>query len=291
MTATFDDYTARLNAGERLTAAQILELVNAPDVLQIGMLADTVRRRLHGIRTTFLRVQQIPLDGPMVLQPAARELRLLGTPASMNAALTAVAGGRSAAGARTLSAFSWPDLEQIAGSDIAGALDQLRGAGLDAFSELPLDAMADPAAALDQLAGAGFRVARLTVRSAPASERLDLLIAAGALCARFPIVKAINPLPLTLHPFRPTTGYDDVKMVAAARLAVLGISVQVDWLRYGPKLAQVALGFGADDIDGVSASDEAPEGRRRAPLEEIRRNIEAAGCEAVERDGGFDILQ
>ena len=49
----------------------------------------------------------------------------------------------------------------------------------------------------------------------------------------------------------------------------------------------MALTFGADDIDGVSASDEAPEGRRRAPLEEIRRNIEAAGFEPVERSGRF----
>lgn len=291
MTATFDDYTARVNAGEPLTAAQIRELVSAPDVLQLGMLADTVRRRLRGNKTTFVRVQQAGLDVPVVLQPSAREVRLTGVPASMNAALSAVADARSIAGTRTLSAFSWPDLERIAEGDIPGALDQLRGAGLDAFSELPLDAMADPAVVLDQLAGAGFRVARLTVRSAPASQRLDLLIAAGALCGRFPIVKAINPLPLALQAFRPTTGYDDVKMVAAARLAVPGASVQVDWLRYGPKLAQVALGFGADDIDGVSASDEAPEGRRRAPLEEIRRNIEAAGFEAVERDGGFSILQ
>jgi 2-iminoacetate synthase ThiH len=47
------------------------------------------------------------------------------------------------------------------------------------------------------------------------------------------------------------------------------------------------LTFGADDIDGVSASDEAPEGRRRAPLEEITRNIEAAGFEPVERTGRF----
>ena len=89
---------------------------------------------------------------------------------------------------------------------------------------------------------------------------------------------------MTLSTFRPTTGYEDVKMVAIARLAAPNIpSIQVDWRRYGPKLAQVALTFGADDIDGVSPSDEAPEGRRRAPLEEIRRNIEAAGFEPVER--------
>jgi 2-iminoacetate synthase ThiH len=51
----------------------------------------------------------------------------------------------------------------------------------------------------------------------------------------------------------------------------------------------VALTFGADDLDGVSAADDAPEGKRRAPLEDIRRNIEAAGFTAVERDGRFAV--
>ena len=82
-----------------------------------------------------------------------------------------------------------------------------------------------------------------------------------------------------------------MKAVAIARLAAPNIaSVQVDWLRYGPKLAQVALTFGADDFDGVTASDDAPDGRRRAPLEEVRRGIEAAGFSPVERDGRFQVI-
>jgi 2-iminoacetate synthase ThiH len=64
----------------------------------------------------------------------------------------------------------------------------------------------------------------------------------------------------------------------------------VDWRAYGPKLAQVALIFGADDIDNVSPVDDVAEGRRRAPLEEIRRNIRAASLEPAERDGRFVIL-
>jgi 2-iminoacetate synthase ThiH len=63
--------------------------------------------------------------------------------------------------------------------------------------------------------------------------------------------------------------------------------VQVDWALYGPKLAQVALTFGADDVDSVSAVDDMTLGRRRAPLEEIRRNIVAASGEPAERDGLF----
>ena len=79
-------------------------------------------------------------------------------------------------------------------------------------------------------------------------------------------------------------------MVALARLAAPNVSsIQVDWRRYGPKLAQVALTFGADDIDGISPSDDAPEGRRRAALPEIQRNVEAAGLLPVERDGSFNL--
>jgi aminodeoxyfutalosine synthase len=85
-----------------------------------------------------------------------------------------------------------------------------------------------------------------------------------------------------------STGYEDVRQVALARLLADNIpSIQVDWSLYGPKLAQVALTVGADDVDGVSAADDEPEGRRRAPLEEIRRNIQAAALVAVERDGAY----
>jgi aminodeoxyfutalosine synthase len=65
-------------------------------------------------------------------------------------------------------------------------------------------------------------------------------------------------------------------------------SIQVDWSLYGPKLAQIALTVGADDVDGVSAEDDMSEGRRRAPLEEVRRNIRAAGQDPIERTGRFD---
>ena len=65
-------------------------------------------------------------------------------------------------------------------------------------------------------------------------------------------------------------------------------SIQVDWSLYGPKLAQVALTVGADDVDAVSADDDESQGRRRAPLEEIQRNIRAASQDPVERNGRFE---
>jgi aminodeoxyfutalosine synthase len=213
-----------------------------------------------------------------------------GSPAHLADALRAVETIKSQ-GTRTVSALTWSDVERMAGGDIGGVLKQLRSAGLDSLSVLPLDGQTDIATIIDQLASAGFSQIRVTVDRAPTETRINLLLRAGELQDRYRCIQTINPLPMTLATFRPTTGYDDVKMVAIARLAAPNIpTVQVDWRRYGPKLAQVALTFGADDIDGVSASDEAPEGRRRAPLEEIRRNIEAAGFEAVERTGRYTAI-
>ena len=174
---------------------------------------------------------------------------------------------------------------------MARALGELRGKGLDALGEIPMDCVGDLDAAVEQLTGAGYQHVRLTIEKTPAAERPALLLRAAELQDRYSAIHAINPLPSSLQAFRPTTGYEDVKMVAIARLAAPNVpTIQVDWRRYGPKLAQVALTFGADDLDGVSASDEAPDGRRRAPLEEVRRNIEAAGFSPAERDGRFNVV-
>ena len=61
------------------------------------------------------------------------------------------------------------------------------------------------------------------------------------------MIRAFAPLPRRVNPAVPTTGYDDVKRVALARLFVENIpSIQVDWALYGPKLAQVALTVGRE---------------------------------------------
>ena len=289
-TSVFDSYIDRLAAGERLSPDEVRELARTPDILPLGMLADALRKRLHGSRVTFLRVALCAFDQSIAdaVPPAARELRLTGSPQTLDEAVGAVQAARSVAGLRTVSAFTWSDAERWREADGQGVLKKLHDAGLDAIAELPLDKIGDPRTALKALSARGFTQVRLSIANSPAAERTDLLLRAAELQEEFGCIQALDPLPSKLAAYRPTTGYDDVKMVAIARLAAPNIpSIQVDWQRYGPKLAQVALTFGADDIYGVSPSDDAPEGRRRAPLEEIRRNIEAAGFEPVERDGRF----
>jgi len=137
---------------------------------------------------------------------------------------------------------------------------------------------------------AGLALARLTIDQSPPVDALGLLKDVADLQRAVAVVRAFAPLPQRTNPAAPTTGYDDVRRVALARIICDNVpSIQVDWTLYGPKLAQVALTVGADDVDGVSPMDETAEGRRRAPLEEIRRNIRAAGQEPVERNGRFDV--
>ena len=132
---------------------------------------------------------------------------------------------------------------------------------------------------------------RLTVHGAFDDARYPIVDKARALQDRLGGFAAFAPLSRSVPVTQPTTGYDDVKQVALARLLAGNIpSIQVDWPLDGPKLAQVALTMGADDVDGVSPF-EGDLGRRRSPLEEIRGNITAAGLEAIERDGRFQPRQ
>lgn len=290
----FESLMERVNAGERLAPAELSELASTPDILALGMMADALRRRLHDTQVTYVRVATCAFNEPFAekVLPVAREVRLTGLPDSLEVAVTAVTQARAVAGERAVSGFSWAVVETLSQNDgtVSRVLEELRQAGLDAVAQLSLDEMPNPAAAIERVAAAGFDRLRLTIDKAPAADRTKLFVLASDLQQRLNCIQAINPLPLSLGTFRPTTGYDDVKMVAIARLAAPNIeTVQVDWARYGPKLAQVALTFGADDLDAVGQSDEAPDGRRRSPLEEVRRNIEAAGFRPTERDGRFAV--
>jgi aminodeoxyfutalosine synthase len=295
-TSTFDRLLDRVSAGDDLAVDEITELAATNDILSLGMLADAVRRRLHGAQVTYLRVETSGIDRASgdAISPAAREIRLAGVPETRDAAVSAVQAAKTVARDRTVAGFSWEDVERLAARGSVPrreVLADLHVAGLDALAAIPLDATADIEAVIEELVGAGFEQLRLTIEKAPAGERTTLWLRAAALQRQYGHIQSINPLPTIVDAFQPTTGYDDVKAVALARLAAPNVhSIQLDWLRYGPKLAQVALTFGADDLDNVTPSDDAPDGRRRAPIEEVRRGIEAAGFLPVERDGHFRVV-
>lgn len=272
--------------------ADLATLASTTDILTLGMLADDLRRSRRGTDVTYVRVADVslPLAPAFVVPVAAREVRV----AVAATAVDALAGELSAAAKRAgdvpVTACSLADLESAAaGRDgvLARLCAALRAAGVSAVAEAPLDMLADPVTAWAAAREAGLSVARATVtRNTDVEGRIALLKKLAALQRAGCHVAGFAPLARTWTPGVPSTGYEDVRHVALARLLAPGVtSIQVDWALYGPKLAQVALTMGADDLDGVTADDDAPHGRRRAPLEEVVRNIRAAGLTPVERDG------
>lgn len=273
---------------EAVTPQQILD---TPDLIAVGVTGDEVRRRMHGRRTTFVRVLETHVEAPLTTLPPGSqfgEIRIIGAPPSLDAAVNAVGSAKALAGAVPVTGFSVADLLSLgAPADTARAL---ASAGLSAIAHLPIDLVDAAANAVRAFADGGLPVTAITIHELRDEARLGLCVRARELQAAAGSFKAFAPLPRTISIAKPTTGYDDVKMVALARAVVENVpSIQVDWQLYGPKMAQVALTVGADDIDNVSAADAGALGTRRSPLEEIKGNIKAAGLEPVERDGRFQI--
>jgi len=268
----------RARANEALSAAELDELATA-DILSLGMLADEVRRARVGDTVTFVRVAD--LSGAS--GAAGAEVRISRLPATVAETVAVTEQAKIAAAGGVVTGFSLADIVDRGWADL-DVLTQLKRAGLSAIVEAPLDRLVDADAALQACQDAGLPVLCLSLQKPDAESRTPMLIRARSLAARFPWLTTIAPLSREQSVAVPTTGYDDVRAVALARLALPGIpNVQVDWAQYGPKLAQVALTFGANDLDRVSVADDESLGRRRTSLADVTRNITAAGFQPRER--------
>ncbi|MCI5165937.1 MAG: aminofutalosine synthase MqnE [Candidatus Electrothrix sp. GM3_4] len=110
-------------------------------------------------------------------------------------------------------------------------------------------------------------------------------------------------IPLAFHPkntamseHSQTTGIGDLKNIAVARLMLDNFPhIKAYWVMIGPKLAQVALSFGADDMDGTvkeeiitrMAGGESEQAMGHKTLIQL---IKEAGREPVERDTLYEVL-
>jgi len=290
-----------------MTTVDPSSILSTRNLIDVGVQADDVRRRMHGIRTTFVRIFEVHTSAVPSAIPSgvvAGEFRIVGRPANPDAAVaiaeaTAALAKNHAAQRKELfpptTGFSLVELRAISGTDaeFMSLCKQLRDAGFESIAEVALDRLDDADDAIIAAREAGLRVERLTVETLPLAAngvdpRVAIVERAKALQERVGGFKVFAPLPRTMSIAAPTTGYDDVKLIALARLVVSNIdSIQVDWPLYGPKLAQVALTMGADDVDGIAALDPGLLGTRRSAIEEIKGNIVAASLDPVERDGRF----
>lgn len=129
-------------------------------------------------------------------------------------------------------------------------------------------------------------------------ERVDHLMALRELQDETKGFSAFIPLAFhsentQLSHLPPTTAMDDLKAVAAARLMLDNFDhIKAYWVMIGEKLAQVALSFGADDLDGTiieekithTAGAKSAKGLTQDQMEEM---IKAAGFEPVQRDSFY----
>jgi aminodeoxyfutalosine synthase len=106
-------------------------------------------------------------------------------------------------------------------------------------------------------------------------------------------------IPLAFHPENTvferrgwtfTPGSDDLKLMAVSRLLLDNVAhVKAYWIMMGLPLAQVALHFGADDVQGTVVREEifhaaGAETETEQKIEELVRVIRAAGRVPVQRD-------
>jgi hypothetical protein len=279
----------RARAGEALTVAEIDEL-GSSDILSLGMLADEVRRARVGASVTYSRVIELVEGDPGVLGVAGAsgasgaEIRIAALPKTLDETEGLIAEAKMLAGSQLLTGFSLADIADRHWGKLSDVLKRLKRAGLDAIATAPVDLLRDAADDLGACVDAGLPVRCLSLQSPIESDgRSSWLIHLRDLLKKFPLIDTVNPLSREQSITVPTTGYEDVRAVALARLVLSVKNIQVDWAQYGPKLAQVALTFGANDLDRVSTADDASLGRRRTSVEDVRRNIAAAGFTPVDR--------
>src|SRR5713226_6587976 len=104
-------------------------------------------------------------------------------------------------------------------------------------------------------------------------------------------------IPLAFHPdntplqhIPKTTGFLDIKNIAVARLMLDNIPhIKAYWIMMTPKIAQIALRFGADDLDGTVVEEKIYHDAGATTSQSLRRGellrlIRKAGREPIERD-------
>ena len=135
-----------------------------------------------------------------------------------------------------------------------------------------------------------------------AAERVDHLLAlrkaqdeTGGFITFIPL--AFQPANTGIAVLQERTGHTDLKTIALSRLLLDNFAhVKAYWIMLGVKIAQTALHFGADDLDGTVMEERighmagASSAEALTP-EELETLIRAAGHEPVQRDTFFNPVE
>jgi aminodeoxyfutalosine synthase len=186
----------------------------------------------------------------------------------------------------------------------AAGLDSLPGGGAEVFAERVRRKICHDKCGADRYLAIHRSAHRLGIRSnvtmlyghiETLEERVDHMLRVRTLQDETGGVQAF--IPLAFHPdnnqmrrLPPPTATDTLRVHAVARLMLDNVAhIKAFWVATGLELAQIALWFGADDLDGTiqeeriyhMAGARTPEAMTP---EDLCRLVSAAGREPVERD-------
>ena len=129
-------------------------------------------------------------------------------------------------------------------------------------------------------------------------EHLEMLRDAqdetGGFLAYIPL--AFHPKNTELSRLSKTTGLDDLKNIAVARCFLDNFPhIKAYWVMIGQKLAQIALSFGADDVDGTVKEEiithmAGAETEQAMTRDQLLRMIQEAGRIPIERDTLYNVI-
>lgn len=93
-----------------------------------------------------------------------------------------------------------------------------------------------------------------------------------------------------------TTGFEDLRMLSVSRILLDNINhIKTYWLTLGPKLAQVSLSFGVDDLDGTVLEEKSKQSIGEMKEQAMSKRvliklIHKARRQALERDTLYHVL-
>jgi aminodeoxyfutalosine synthase len=193
----------------------------------------------------------------------------------------------------------------------AAGLDSLPGGGAEIFHPEVRTRIAHDKATADEYLEVHRVAHRLGLRTNATmlyghietfEHRVDHLLRLRALQDETGGLQAF--IPLAFHPdgngmknLPAPTGVDDLRTIAVSRLVLDNVPhIKAYWVSSTPKIAQVALRFGADDVDGTivhetiyrAAGSHSPDG---LSYDALVRLIREAGRIPVERDTLYNVVR
>lgn len=222
---------------------------------------------------------------------------------------------------KAFTAVEWEEIARIAKKPLGEVLEEMKAAGLGSVPGGGIEVLSDRVHAelfpkkIDgkrwieiarAIAHAGLKqyATLLYGMGETIEERVEHFVQlrelqdeTGHFLAMTPL--AFHPEGTELEHLPHTSGYDDLRNIAVARLMLDNFShIKSFWIMNTTAVTQVALWYGADDVDGtiheyeIIYQDDAPGIKQQVTTrKQLIRLIQEAGREPVERDSLYQIVR